>query len=56
MQRARRQEDRVRDAAEKQHWRHVLPVDAHPEVQAQLRAVPWLNCSDDLAARDNIAR
>jgi hypothetical protein len=51
----RRQQDRARDAAQKQHWRNVGSVDPYSEVQAQLGAVTGFERSDDFSARDDIA-
>jgi hypothetical protein len=50
-----RQQDRMRDAAKKQQGRHVLPVDAHPEVQAGFGAVPGFERADQLSARHRFA-
>jgi hypothetical protein len=46
----------VRDAAQKEQRRDVLPADANAEVQARFSAVAGLERSNDLAAGDRIAR
>jgi hypothetical protein len=45
----------VRDATEEQQGRHVLAVDPHAEMQAQLRAVPELRRANELTARHRFA-
>ena len=52
---AGRQQYRVRDATQEQHGRHILAVNAHAEVQAQLGAVAGFERSDDLSARHRFA-
>jgi hypothetical protein len=53
--RAGGQQNRVRDAAEKQQGRHILPINANPEVQAEFRAMTELEASDQLTARHRFA-
>jgi hypothetical protein len=50
-----RQQNRARDAAQKQHRRNVGSVDAYSEVQAQLGAVAGFERPDHFSARDDIA-
>jgi hypothetical protein len=52
---ARRQQYRVREAAEEQHGRHILAVDSHAEVQAEFGAVTGIHGSDQLSARHRFA-
>ncbi len=52
---AGRQQDRMRDAAQKDQGRHILPVNAHAEVQAQFGAVTGRHRSDRFSARHNLA-
>jgi hypothetical protein len=49
-ERARGQQHGMRDATQKQHRRHILPVNAYAEVQAQHGAVPGLERADRLSA------
>jgi hypothetical protein len=53
--RAGRQQNRVRDAAEKQQGRHILPMEANSEMQAEFRAMAGLEASDELTARHRFA-
>jgi len=53
--RAGRQQDRMRDTAQKKQGRHVLPVDAHAEVQTELGAVAGFDSSNRLSARHRFA-
>jgi hypothetical protein len=52
---AGRQQDRVRNATEKEQGRHIRSVYAHAEVQAQFGAVTGRHRSDRFAARHNLA-
>jgi hypothetical protein len=52
---AGRQQYRVRDTAKKKHGRHILPVNAHAEMQAGLGAVTGLERSDQFSARHRVA-
>ena len=53
---AGRQQYRVRNTAEEQQGRHVLPIDANTKMHAELRAVTGLDSSDQLPARHRFAR
>jgi hypothetical protein len=50
-----RQQYRVRDSAEEQHGRHILPVNAYSEMQTDFDAVTGLESSDQLSARHRVA-
>jgi hypothetical protein len=50
-----RQQDRMRDTAQKQQGRHILAVDSHPEMQTEFDAVTRLERSDVLSARHRFA-
>jgi hypothetical protein len=52
---AGRQQDRVRDATQKQEGRHILPVDSHSEVQAEFGTVTGTDGSNRLTARHRFA-
>ena len=52
---AGRQQDRVRNATQKEQGRHILPVHAHAEVQAQFGTVTGRHRSDRFSARHNLA-
>jgi hypothetical protein len=49
------QQHRVRDSAKEQQGRHILPVNAHSEMQAELGTVTGLENSNGLAARHRLA-
>jgi len=52
---AGRQQDRMRDTAEEQQGRHILPVNAHAEMQAELGTVAGFESSNGFAARHRFA-
>ena len=52
---AGRQQDRVRDTAEEQQGRHIVPINAHPEVQAELRTVTGFERANGFAPRHRFA-
>jgi hypothetical protein len=50
-----RQQDRMRDPAQKQQGRHILSVNANAEVQAEFGTVTALEHSDGRSARHRLA-
>jgi hypothetical protein len=52
---AGRQQDRVRDSAKEQQGRHILAVNAHSEMEAELGAVTGFENSNGLPARHRLA-
>jgi hypothetical protein len=52
---AGRQQDGVRDSAKEQQGRHILPVNPHSEMQADLGTMTGFENSEGLPARHRLA-
>ena len=52
---AGRQQYRVRNTAQEEQGRHILPSDPSTKMQAELRAVAGLDSTDQLPARHRLA-